>query len=184
MADIFVEYLVVKKNTGKDTLIKLGLFLAAIVISMLSFLILFPIGAGGIGMLLVAGAFYGAYYLASARNKEFEYIVTNGEMDVDCIMARRKRKRLITVKCKDFEAIGPYDPAKHQNKNYKTRIIACDSESSKHVLYCVVHHKTLGETLVVFNATARILEAFRVFIPRLLLNDFLKNRMESGLVEK
>ena len=164
-------------------LIKLGLFLAAAVISVICFVLLFPIGAGGIGMLLIAGAFYGAYYLGTSRNKEFEYIVTNGEMDVDCIMARRKRKRLITVKCKDFEAIGPYDPAKHQNANYKTRIIACDSETSKNVWYCVVNHKTMGRTLVVFNATSRILESFRIFIPRLLLNDFNKARLEAGLTE-
>ncbi|MCI9456293.1 MAG: hypothetical protein HFE44_04855 [Oscillospiraceae bacterium] len=183
MADIFVEYMVVKRNTSKEVLLRIGLFLAALVIAVLSFLFLFPIGAGGIGLLLVVGAFYGAYYLSSSMNKEFEYIVTNGEMDVDCIMARRKRKRLITVKCKDFDAIGPYDPAKHQGKNYKTRILACDSETSKNVWYCVVHHKTMGETLLVFNATARILEAFKMFIPRTMLNEFNRQRMEAGLIE-
>ena len=176
MADIFVEYMVVKRNTSKEVLLRIGLFLAALVIAVLSFLFLFPIGAGGIGLLLVVGAFYGAYYLSSSMNKEFEYIVTNGEMDVDCIMARRKRKRLITVKCKDFDA-------KHQGKNYKTRILACDSETSKNVWYCVVHHKTMGETLLVFNATARILEAFKMFIPRTMLNEFNRQRMEAGLIE-
>ena len=183
MADIFLEYMVVKKNTTKELLLRVGLFLAAAVIAVLSFMILFPLGAGGIGLLLMVGAFYGAYYLGSSMNKEFEYIVTNGEMDVDCIMARRKRKRLITVKCKDFDAIGPYDPAKHQNKNYKNRVIACDSETSKNVWYCVVHHKTMGETLVVFNATALFLEAFKIYIPRKMLNEFNRQRMEAGLTE-
>lgn len=183
MSDVFVEYLVVKKNTGKDMLIKSGLFLVAVLISILCFIFLFPTGLGSIGLLLIVGVIYGAYYVGSLLNKEYEYIVTNGEMDVDCIMARRKRKRLITVKCKDFEAIGPYDPAKHQNANYKTRIIACDSEASKNVWYCVVQHKSLGRTLVVFNATARILEAFRTFLPRTMVNDFNRARMEAGLTE-
>jgi len=182
MSDVFVEYLVVKKSTGKDILMKIGLYFAAVLIAFLSIVFLMPIGAGGISLLLACGAIYGAYYLGSSLNKEFEYIVTNGEMDVDCIMARRKRKRLITVKVKDFEAIGPYKPEQHKNKTYQTRIIACDSEDSKNVWYVVVHHKTMGSTLVVFNATARTLEAFRTFMPRLLLNDFNRARMDAGLM--
>ena len=77
MSDVFVEYLVVKKSTAKDTLIKVGLYLAAAVIAAASLLFLMPIGAGGLSMLLACGAFYGAYYLGSSRNQEFEYIVTN-----------------------------------------------------------------------------------------------------------
>ncbi len=182
MSDVYVEYLVVKKSTAKDLLIKIGLYIAAFLIAAVSLVFLMPIGAGGLSLLLACGAFYGAYYVGSSRNQEYEYIVTNGEMDVDCIMARRKRKRLITVKVKDFEAIGVYKPEEHRNKTYQTRIMACDSEDSKNVWYVVVHHKTMGSTLVVFNATARTLEAFRTFMPRLLLNDFNRARMESGLM--
>ena len=35
----------------------------------------------------------------------------------------------------------------------------------------------------VFNATARILEAFKMFIPRTMLNEFNRQRMEAGLTE-
>ena len=42
MADIFVEYMVVKRNTSKEVLLRIGLFLAALVIAVLSFLFLFP----------------------------------------------------------------------------------------------------------------------------------------------
>lgn len=44
------------------------------------------------------GSLYGGYILITNMSVEYEYIVTNGEMDIDKIIAKRRRKRLITVK--------------------------------------------------------------------------------------
>jgi hypothetical protein len=41
-------------------------------------------------------------------NVEYEYIVTNGEMDVDMIQSKTNRKRLISFKCSEIERIEPY----------------------------------------------------------------------------
>ena len=44
------------------------------------------------------------------QNIEYEYIVTNGELDVDKIMGRSKRKRLVTADARNFEVFAPMEP--------------------------------------------------------------------------
>lgn len=85
---------------------------------------------GALAFLILCGAIYGAYWLISGMSIEYEYILTNGEIDVDKIIAQRKRKRLVTVSAKTFEAFGPYKPEEHVNRNYDSRILACESETS------------------------------------------------------
>ena len=110
--DVFIEHLVKKRPTGADTAKKIGLVLAVVVI--LAACILFmPPQFLTLSFLILCGACYGAYWLISGMNIEYEYILTNGEIDVDKIIAQRKRKRLITVNVKTFEAFRPYKAAQH-----------------------------------------------------------------------
>lgn len=39
-------------------------------------------------------------------NVEFEYVVTNEELEIDKIVAQRRRKKLVTASCQTFEALG------------------------------------------------------------------------------
>ena len=55
---------------------------------------------------LIAWVGYRAYLMF---NVEYEYIVTNGELDIDRIIARRGRKRMINIKTNAYELIAPYD---------------------------------------------------------------------------
>lgn len=52
---------------------------------------------------------------------EYEYIVTNGEMDIDKIIAKRRRKRLITVNARTFERFGPFKESDHAGETYSNR---------------------------------------------------------------
>ena len=111
MQEVFVETLVAKKPTGKDALLRgamvVGLFvLGTPIYIMASFNLYVTI----IGALISAGLLYCLYYFWTALNLEFEYILTGSEMDVDRISAHRSRKHLLTVDCKEIEAMGRYKP--------------------------------------------------------------------------
>ncbi len=67
--------------------------------------VLFLLG-GPFGIALAAGAIYGAYYLFQRLNREYEYIYTGGEVDIDVIYGRSKRQRLITLKPRQVEFMG------------------------------------------------------------------------------
>ncbi len=163
--DVFVEYLVKKRPTGLDIAKKIGIIAAVALI----FLLCFTIGfyyLGGLAVLIVFGACYGAYWLISGMSVEYEYILTNGEIDVDKIIAQRKRKRLLTVNAKTFEAFGPYKAAEHAGRNYDNRVLACESEDSDGVYYATFRHNTLGHCLLVFNPDERIIKGVQSFLPR------------------
>ena len=169
MADTYIEYLVKKRSTSKDILLKILIVIAAVVIALALFFLSPLLGMFSMfGYLLAFGAFYGAYRLIGAMNLEYEYLLTNGDLDIDKIMNRNSRKRILSVKCSSFETFGRYQEAEHKNKQYQTRIMACSSPSDPEVWYASFKHSKHGHTLLVFNANERILEAIRPFISKQL----------------
>ena len=165
--DNYCEYIVKRKNVGKDLAVQLLTVVAAIVAFMLLMTVAFTYpSVMPITFALACGALYGGYYLLTSQSVEYEYIVTNGEMDVDKIIARRKRKRLVTVKARTFEAFGTYKPAEHANAQYTNRIYACGNINATDNYYAVMNHAKLGRTLLVFSPNDRILSALKPYISR------------------
>lgn len=128
--------------------------------------LMFVIRIGGI-LLFVAliGEVFGAYKLSSKFNIEYEYALTNGYFDVDKIIAKSKRQRVLSTTCREFESFGRYDAKDHANKNYKTRIIAC-TENADGQWYAAVNTKDTGYTLVVFTPNERVINALKKYVPR------------------
>ena len=172
MNDIFIEYMVRRKNTPQTTLMKVGIVAAAVFAAMLCFLFSGALGPFSIiGTLVAFGALYGGYYLITSMNVEFEYAVTNGEIDIDKIVAQRKRVRLAGANCREVEAFGKYKQAEHASKQYQTKIFACDSPDSENLWYLAARLKEKGLTLVVFNANEKMLSAVKPFLPRPIMHE-------------
>ncbi|MGN1116383.1 MAG: hypothetical protein ACI4TH_07440, partial [Candidatus Ornithomonoglobus sp.] len=102
MNDIFLENLVPRKKDTKDKLI-IGLTIfGGIIVTLFLFACMLGISFAAvtseqlqkissmtfsIGLLLVAFVWYGAYLIINTRNVEYEYIVTNNELDIDKVMS-------------------------------------------------------------------------------------------------
>lgn len=177
MGDIFIENLVKKRSTTLETVLKILIIFAGCLIALPLFYLAFIGFFSGVMALLAIGAIYGAYRLMSMYNIEFETCFTNGTFDVDKIINRRNRKRLISVNCKDVTAVGKYKAADHAGKSYKVKVIACDSELSEDVWYITVNHSVLGNCLVVFNMTDKLTESFRTFLPRHIAFEAFEKRV-------
>jgi len=166
MNDVFVEYMVKKRMSGKD--IALSIFLVIVAISLFVFCVFFMPAILGelafLGAIVGVAVLYLAYFVITNMNVEYEYIVTNGEIDIDKIIARRKRQRLVTANARIFEAFGDYNPLDHTDKNYTSRIFACESEYTP-AKYAVFTHVSLGKTLLVFTPDDRTVDALKKFIP-------------------
>ncbi len=117
MGDVFKEQLVKKKFNSKDKLMRALIIAGALVIVAASMFI--PFLQGFLLIIIVAAAFL-AYYLLSQQNIEYEYIYTNGELDIDCIFNKSKRKRVFSGNVKDFELMAHVD-----NKNQAGSFGAC-----------------------------------------------------------
>lgn len=164
--DTFIEQLVTKQSSTKETLAKVGLVLAALLVAFLCITLPILLGAyslGSIGLLLAAGAVYGGWYLISGMSVEYEYIVTNGEIDVDKIAAKRKRKRLVTVKAQNFEAFGLLTEAPAVGQGVTT-IMAVGTGVEEY--FADFNHAKLGQVRLIFSPNQRLLDSLRPFLPR------------------
>ena len=162
--DVFVEQMVVKPQKGKDLALKVLITLAAVILSGI-FLLFLAVMA----FVPVVGIIYAAYYLISGLDCEYEYIVTNGEIDIDKIAGKRKRTRLITADARKFTAFGRLENA---GKLPDKATIVDATDGSGNVFYADFVHGKLGETRLIFSPNEKVLEAVKPFIPRMIKRDF------------
>lgn len=172
MDEVFIEKLIAKKKDAKDFLFAAAICLAGIII-----LAVFPLLSsyipflGSFWLLIAAGVVYGIYKLITSRDIEYEYIVTEGDLDIDMIIAKRKRKRIFSANCKEFDVVAPYKGQGHDSRlsNVTRQIKAVSSMNSKDVYFITLNYN--GErTAVFFEPDERILKAFKTFIPRKVEN--------------
>lgn len=110
MGDVFLEQLVKRKPTGRDTLIRTGLILGVAIIFLVTMTII-----PGLGMIITLAFGFGAYILNGRLKKEYEYSFTNGELDIDVIYNRSSRKRIFNGHVRDFELMAHVDDQNHKN---------------------------------------------------------------------
>ena len=81
--DIFIEYMIKKQRDVKDKLVVAGTVVLALILTVVLFVLMMAMVSSGvsiassIGLLLIAGVWYGAYLLINSRSIEYEYIHTN-----------------------------------------------------------------------------------------------------------
>ncbi len=135
---------------------------------------------GILPIIVTVGIVYGAWWLITAQNVEYEYCVTNGDIDVDKIVARRKRVRLVSVAGRKIRALAPYDPQKPLGKFQRTVLVA-PSIQEEGLWYFTYHSKKNGDTLVVFMPDERVLGALYDGLPKLVQMDTARAAREAGL---
>ncbi len=170
--DTFVEQLVKKKKSTGQILAIIGIVLAAVLLLAVSIVFISIVGA--FAAFIIAGVFYGAWYLLTAQNIEYEYCVTNGDIDIDRIVAQRKRRRIVSVSGKKIESAGRYVPEKWAGRPMDRTVIAAPSDREDNLYYFTYHSKKRGHTLVVFQPDDRVKDSFYEGLPKLVQLDFNK----------
>lgn len=164
MNDTFMEKIVTRKKTGQDYLRIFGLLVAGFVImlaiTLFASYIMFLVPA------LLVGLVYGLWFMMSGMNREYEYIVTNGDLDIDMIIARRKRKRVFSCKPKDIElmaGMGSDEYKDAQKRNLK--LIDCSmSLQAKDNWFIITDYKG-QKVMAVFAPDERMLKSMKRFNP-------------------
>jgi len=167
--DAFVEKLVVRQKDFKDKLITFGTIVAVLVL--IPILLSIPF-LSNVVIIIIAGLVYIAYHIITSKNIEFEYIVVNDNIDIDKIISKKKRSRIFSASCKDFEILAKLNGS-HYDDNYRNignRIEAVSSMNSNEVYFAVLNNK--GEkTIVFFEPDDRMLNVFKAYIPRKVMAD-------------
>lgn len=164
--DVYKEQLVKRAKTQTDDIKKYALIMGAISFSALILLLSLPTVFAMIGIFAVVGIIFGVVYLIKGMGVEYEYIFTNGEMDIDKISGQRTRKRLATFKIKEAAAFGQFDENTDLDGDY-TIINATDglSENNWYVLF---KHRDHGMTYLLFTPEEEMLELVKGSLPAAL----------------
>lgn len=166
--DIFYEQLVKIKKTAASWALTIALYLLAL-------LLIF-------GMILIALAntwflsfviilsflvVWGLSKILKLLQVEYEYIITNDEMDVDKIQGKEKRRRLATFNLRQVVEAGVYNAAAEkrlENKSFGTKLYCCNP-ADENQLYLITRHAKKGLMLVVISPNERMATALERVIP-------------------
>jgi len=152
--DSFVEQLIKERRGGRYFFSMFGLTVAALLL--LTLAVMF---AGYLGVLIafvVVGIGYGWHWCTSMLITEYEYCVTNGDIDIDRIRGKSRRLRLVSVRGDKIESLAPY---KGDDLSKYNRVVRCTSSTTDDLWMFTYHSKKNGHTVVVFEPNARVLHA-------------------------
>ena len=169
--DTFFEQIIPVKKNGKAAAAIIGIWLAAFIVCFL--LIMFMPFLGTFSLLLAAGALFGAYKLCTRFNLEYEYIVTNGTMDIDKIINKSSRKRILSFELATVSRIEKFNPAPLSGVNAKELFITCNQDDpGAYLMVSATEGK--GTSYLVFAPDERVRSAIVKFVPKFISNSAFK----------
>lgn len=177
--DVFIEELVKKKREGKDYILLTFMVLGGLIISVLLFALMLYATmffggmsqiAGSIGMLFVAGVWYAVYLIYDSRSVEYEYIVVNNNLDIDKVMAKKRRKNMLEFDIKDATLMACVDDDEN-NYTYKkidnsTKILDLSAKNPNLYTYFIEYSSDGKKQMILFQPTSKMVEALWKFNPK------------------
>lgn len=154
-----IEVLVKKKVTVKDIAGIVFLCTAIIAIDLFCFAFI-SIAVMLMPLILIASGF-AIYYIIKYSQIEFEYILVNDELDIDKIMGKIKRKKVIAVKKSNiisFDKVTSNDYQRYKKQTNKL-IRAASDQYSQENYYIALSDNT--KTLIILDRNDSIYRALR-----------------------
>ncbi len=164
MNDVFNEQLVVRQPNQKDLIKKIGIGIAGAALIFVSMMI--PILANFFFVVVIAvGA--GVVFLVRRYNIEYEYVFTNGELDIDRITNKSRRKRIVSVDVRSFETMVPVKGNAYEGEvsNF-TKLHDFSSGVVNDETYAVIFEQGSERIKMIVEPNEQMFKAIRNFIPR------------------
>jgi len=111
MIGVFKEQIVKRQPTAKDALKRVGLVLAVVVLAIITLTFIPPFAP-----FIILGSGFGAWFLMGFLKVEYEYAFTDGELDIDIIYNRSRRKRAFSAKVNDVEIMAHVEDRMRQGE--------------------------------------------------------------------
>lgn len=165
--DIFSEQIVTIKKTALSYIAMFAMVIAAIALSVLLFIYS---GQYPILILGIVGIIYGTAKLLPMFNVEYEYIVTNGTVDIDKIIAKRDRRRILSFECQDIVRTGRFNGSNLPVQNGASTHICGNKEDA----YFLVGGKS-KKFVLVFSPNEKTIAAIRESAPRTIKRELFND---------
>lgn len=159
--DNFAEQLVKKEISDSERIKNIVILILGLCLSAALILLALMIGHLLLTfvILIAAAAVAGGIILRHRNTKiEYEYTFTNGELDIDKIIAQAKRKEMLSIQVSKFAEFGKYDENTPEETEDMTVVIVSDNILS-HEYYADFSHEDYGKTRLVFSPDERMLSS-------------------------
>lgn len=166
MNDSYSELLIKKEQTAKEKIIKFLLIGLIAVTAVMGFVIVFA----WIATLVLGIA---AYFILPNLDLEYEYVYVNGELDVDKIMSKSKRKRLKSFDLAKLELMAPVNSHRmdYQNHNTNLKVLYYSSGNKNHKVYAMIIPDEKEVNKVLIEPDRELLENIKKSCPRKVFED-------------
>lgn len=162
MSDLYSEWIVKRKAPAFAPIGKIGL----IIVTVLMFLISFT-GIFWFFIIPAAGMAYLTYRMFLNWDSEFEYTYVKGELDVDRIMGKSKRKRCAVFAMDQTEIIAPEDSYLLDNfKNQNCKVMDFSSGIADHKKYVMYTNYKNEMVKVLLEPNERMIQDMKNTAPR------------------
>lgn len=165
--DVFMEQVVEKTPTNRDKMLELWAKVSAFAFAfglVLASIAFFPYIAP-LALFFGAAAVWLSFRLSKKLVIEYEYAFTNGELDVDKIIGKSKRKRLCSVQIGTVTSFGVWNDDMQVEADI-TMVIASDNSGELAEYYMDFKYKDYGDTTLFFSPNAKMLELIVPYLPR------------------
>ena len=172
MSDLYLEELVERRRTGTDQALRYALMAVTaigVVLSLLTWNLII------IAVSIFAQLQWQSIFIFPRFQTEWEYQYVNGELDVDRILNKAKRKRMASYDITKAELIAP--AASHRfdyyNNNQKLKVCdysSCNPEREK-LVYAMIMPEKEGMMKVLFEPSEHMIKDFRLKAPRKVFFD-------------
>lgn len=181
--DKFAEQLVKKYPSSSETLKKTLIVVAAVIgcIVAVLFCVTLP-KLSPVFILFAIGVIYGAFWLINSMYTEYEYEVTNGDLDISKIIAKKKRSDLLSVKVSDFTSLSEYDENNFTEDDNMTRY-HCSDGTINHLFYADFSDEDGEKCRLYFSPSVSIIEAMLPFLKPQIKED-IKALLEKQIKEE
>ena len=170
--DVFFEQLVTIKKNGKAIAVFITAWLGALLLCGLAFLLSF-MGLGSIFILLIAGIIFATIKFTGLLNIEYEYILTNGVMDIDRITNKSTRKRLLSFDVANVTRLEKYNASLLNNIDRKRLVFAC-GPNPEDAYFMVCEKEGKKAEYLVFTPNEKMKGAIVKFLPKYVANSAFK----------
>ena len=162
MSDLYSELLVKKEKTMKDNLIKVvAIGLTALLV--LAGLFIHPLAL--LPAIILGVVSY--LFIIPKTDLEYEYLFVNGEMDIDMIMAKSKRKKAGSFRLSETDIVAPMDSHRldYYKNNQKLKVLDFSSGNEKNKRYGVVTRNEKESCMIIIEPDENMAKAIKNSAP-------------------
>lgn len=157
MNEYYIEQLVKRKTGAADLLVKIVM----IALTVLSFALIFVFALGiFIPVILIVAD----YFIFRSMDVEYEYLYMNGDLDIDKILGKSKRKKVYQLSMDKVELVAPTGANElYAFRDLKTKKF---SSNSGQKTYEMIVSRGGQRERIVFEPNEKILQGMKMQAPR------------------